>query len=62
LALCHYHERHNLAAEQPKRAAELHEKLKAWQTSVGARMPTPNPKAKAGPDKPMSVAWIDADD
>ena len=63
---CHYHEQHNLAAEQPKRAAELHEELKAWRTSVETRMPTPNPKAKQGPKSqgasPGSMPTIDGRD
>ena len=36
-------ERRNLAAEQPERAAALQEELHAWQESVDAGMPTPNP-------------------
>jgi arylsulfatase A-like enzyme len=40
-------ETHNLAAEQPEKAAELHRRLQAWRVAVGARMPTPNPNHKA---------------
>jgi arylsulfatase A-like enzyme len=36
-------EQHDLAAAQPKKAAELHAKLQAWRKEVGAQMPTPNP-------------------
>jgi hypothetical protein len=34
----------NLALAEPARADELRRKLHAWRTSVGARMPTPNPE------------------
>jgi arylsulfatase A-like enzyme len=37
-------ERRNLVLKEPKRAAELHEKLKRWRSSVNAAMPVPNPK------------------
>lgn len=33
----------DLAATEPKRVAELRERLHAWQREVGAQMPTPNP-------------------
>ena len=36
-------ERHDLAAEMPEKTRQLHQKLVAWRTSVGAQMPTPNP-------------------
>ncbi|HEY2908626.1 MAG TPA: sulfatase-like hydrolase/transferase [Gemmataceae bacterium] len=36
-------ESRNLIAEKPEIAADLAAKLAAWRTSVGARMPTPNP-------------------
>jgi arylsulfatase A-like enzyme len=36
-------ERRNLAVKEPKRTAELHEKLKRWRSSVDAVMPAPNP-------------------
>ena len=39
-------ERHNLAAEQPQKAAELNRRLQAWRSSVGADA-TPNPNRKA---------------
>ena len=41
-------EQNNLAVEQGKKAAELHEKLKTWRAAVGARMPSPNPNRKLG--------------
>jgi arylsulfatase A-like enzyme len=37
-------EKRDLAGSQPQRVAELRAKLHAWQKSVGAQMPTPNPK------------------
>ena len=37
-------EQRNLAAEEPRRTAELHKALAAWRVKVRARMPTPNPK------------------
>lgn len=36
-------ERKNLVQRQPKKAAELHELLKKWRTSIDAAMPQPNP-------------------
>jgi arylsulfatase A len=33
----------NLAAVEPRRAAELQKALAGWRAKVGARMPTPNP-------------------
>ena len=44
-------ESHNLVTEQPEKAKELHEQLKAWRIAVGAKMPTPNtgtPKKSTG--------------
>jgi arylsulfatase A-like enzyme len=35
-------EQRNLAAEQPAKAQEMHDKLIAWRKSVGARLPTAN--------------------
>ncbi len=35
-------EKHDLAASQPQKVAELRTKLHAWHTAVGAQMPTPN--------------------
>jgi arylsulfatase A-like enzyme len=35
-------EAHNLAAENPQKAKELHGKLVAWRESIGAKMPAPN--------------------
>ncbi len=40
-------EEHNLAASDPRRAAELLDKLRGWRTTVGARMPVPNPSFDA---------------
>ncbi|MBA4065629.1 MAG: aryl-sulfate sulfohydrolase [Isosphaera sp.] len=34
----------DLAAANPEKAKELHGKLAAWRTAVGAKMPTPNKK------------------
>ncbi len=39
-------EEHNLAAAQPDRAQAMLEKLKAWQKSVDAKFPSPNPKGR----------------
>jgi uncharacterized sulfatase len=36
-------ETRNLAGAEPARAQQLQSKLAAWRTSVGARMPVPNP-------------------
>jgi len=36
-------EKHNLAEEEPDRAAYLRGKLAAWRKSINAPMPTPNP-------------------
>lgn len=36
----------NMAADKPEKVAYLRGKLDAWQKAVGARFPTPNPKAK----------------
>jgi arylsulfatase A-like enzyme len=54
-------EQHNLAAVQPEKAAELHERLKTWRAAVGARMPTPNPNRKAG-DREGDIFSVVADD
>ena len=43
-------ERNDLAAKQPERVVALREELHAWQKSVGAKFPTPNPRYN--PDKP----------
>jgi len=49
-------EQKNLAAANPKKAAELRAKLAAWQKQLGAKMPVPNPdynpNAKPKPRKP----------
>lgn len=42
-------ESRNLAAEQPAKVEELAAKLAAWRTSVGAKMPRPNPAYVANP-------------
>jgi len=36
-------EKNNLTTEMPSRARRLKRRLAAWRTSVGAKMPTPNP-------------------
>ena len=36
-------EQNDLASKQPERVAALREELRAWQKSVGAKFPTPNP-------------------
>jgi arylsulfatase A-like enzyme len=36
-------ENRNLAADRPEVAQQLGDKLAAWRTAVGAKMPTPNP-------------------
>lgn len=36
-------EQRNLAAKEPRRAAELQKALAGWRAKVGARMPLPNP-------------------
>ena len=41
-------ERTNLAAREPDRVKALREKLQAWRTDVGAKMPTPNPRYPGG--------------
>lgn len=37
-------EQHNVADRHPDKVQELHAKLKTWRSSVGARMPSPNPR------------------
>ena len=44
-------EQTNLAAQQPSKANDLHEKLIAWRKEVGALMPTPNTQ-NTEPTKP----------
>jgi arylsulfatase A-like enzyme len=36
-------EQHDLASQEPERAARLRARLHAWRNEVGAQMPTPNP-------------------
>jgi arylsulfatase A-like enzyme len=36
-------EKHDLAASQPAKAAELSRRLQAWRESMGAQLPAPNP-------------------
>jgi arylsulfatase A-like enzyme len=55
-------EQHNLAAQQGKKAAELHEKLKSWRAAVGARMPSLNPNRKVGGGEGDGVFSFVADD
>jgi len=50
-------EQRDLAATEPKKAAELRSELAAWRSRVGAQLPTPNPdydpaKADAAPKAP----------
>jgi arylsulfatase A-like enzyme len=42
-------ETRNLAKEQPQRVSELHAMLKRWRETVGATLPSPNPKYVANP-------------
>lgn len=44
-------ERNDLAAKEPAKAKELQEKLAAWRSEVGAKMPTPNEPKKTTPKK-----------
>jgi arylsulfatase A-like enzyme len=37
-------EARDLATEQPKKTAELHQQLAVWRDSIGARLPKPNPQ------------------
>lgn len=46
-------EEHDLSSELPGKARELKEQLHAWQASVGAQMPTPNPAWD--PTKPQHI-------
>ena len=43
-------ESRDLAQAEPSRTAELHKRLQAWRTSVGAQMPAPNPNFDAAKD------------
>jgi arylsulfatase A-like enzyme len=45
-------EQHNLAAEQPEKAGELHKKLLQWRQETGAPMPTAKKAADNKPEKP----------
>jgi arylsulfatase A len=51
-------ERKNLVATEAQRAAGLRDKLRAWRTEVGARMPVPNPKFDAALNRRL---YIDQD-
>jgi arylsulfatase A-like enzyme len=42
-------EKNNLATSEPERVKALLEKLRAWRTTVGAKMPAPNPHPTAKP-------------
>jgi arylsulfatase A-like enzyme len=44
-------EKHDLAAEMPAKAAELRKMLHDWRRSVGAKMPTPNPRYRKPPPR-----------
>ena len=46
-------EKYNLAAENPKKVAQLQKQLAMWRKEVGARMPTVNPKA----DPKRAAQW-----
>ena len=37
-------ERNDLASQRPEKAAELHNRFRAWRRAVGAAMPQPNPE------------------
>ncbi len=41
----------NLAAAQPDKAKEMHERLKAWRAEIGAPMPTANEGGSVAPKK-----------
>jgi arylsulfatase A len=45
----------NLAAAEPEKADKLHRKLQDWRSSVGARMPEPNPDFDAELHRPLYV-------
>lgn len=49
-------EKNNLAKTHPEKAAELHAKMKAWRSEVGAVMPKPNKDnpADRSPDAPRA--------
>jgi arylsulfatase A len=56
-------EHHDLAAQQPERAAALRTQLDDWRRSVGARMPTPNPRYRPhgqppAAGVPLPVGWV----
>jgi arylsulfatase A-like enzyme len=59
-------EDHNLAGQQPQRVKQLHEQLMAWQKSVEAKIPEPNPhyeKMKRGEmPRPSGLGRIPGDD
>jgi arylsulfatase A-like enzyme len=44
-------EKTDLAAKMPAKRDELRSRLRAWRTSVGAQMPTPNPRYDAQRDR-----------
>lgn len=39
-------EKHNLVAELPELAAKMQQRLSEWRTSIGAKIPQPNPENK----------------
>jgi Domain of unknown function (DUF4976) len=45
-------EKNDLAAKRPEKARELHALLRAWQKSVDAQMPTPNPDYRPAQRRP----------
>jgi arylsulfatase A-like enzyme len=44
-------EEHDLRDHRPEKAAELHERLTAWQDDVGARFPESNPEYEPWPER-----------
>jgi len=52
-------ERENFAATMPEKAAELRKMLDDWRKSVGARMPTSNPKFDASRIDERPTGWFE---
>ena len=48
-------ERQDLSAQEPKKTAELHDKLAAWRRTVGAQVNQPNPAFDAALHKRLYV-------
>ncbi|HYE20450.1 MAG TPA: sulfatase [Tepidisphaeraceae bacterium] len=55
-------ETQNLAAKQPEKVKELHEKMKAWRASVNAPMPTKNADVKPAAKGRKAGKKADADE